>query len=470
MKNISIYILVLFACTQSSCKKDLNALPSNAKVEGNVVVDTKSAQIALNGAYFQLAGVGLYGPTKSGYFERRHECPGAFLIGNLAGYDDGLASNTANYITTFSNFVGPMWVNFYQLINAANGVLKGMAELPAGKIPDTAFNRISGEAHFLRAYGHFCLLMYYAQFFDVSSDYGVLLRKEFVTTDNIVQGRNTVKESYDYIIADLDTAIGHAPVENPSYYASTWAAKALKARVLINRGAVGDYTQVISLTQDVMENGGYALEENQKDIFYTKGLDSKEVILGIQSEPNQVIKQDDYLNYPEWNATQQMIDLLQGDPRSEWVAGPVVSPYYGGDPTLCVTKYAAAGIGETSYILRLSEMYLMQAEAIVRSGGALADAKTLLKTVMSKAGVTNFTSVDNASSADDLLLQIHEEVIKNLCYEDGVEWFSLLRFPFEQVQAMRPTIISKDQYILPIPQPELVKNGKIKQNPGYPAQ
>ncbi|HWK07761.1 MAG TPA: RagB/SusD family nutrient uptake outer membrane protein [Puia sp.] len=469
MKRISIYIsLMFFAGTQFSCKKDLNTLPGNAIVGSDVIVDSKSAQIALNGVYFQLAAVATYGNIPSTYFEERHENAGGFMSGYLApGFDDGLATNTPQY--NGANFVLPMWTNFYQVVNAANGVIAGITALPAGKIPDSAKSRILGEAHFLRAYGHYNLLMYYSQFFDTTSAYGVMLRKEFVTTTNIVQARNTVKESYDYILADIDTAITNAATVTSSYNAGTWAAKALKARLLINRAGPGDYAQVIALTQDVISNGGYALEDNLKDIFFQKGLASKEVILGIYPEPNQIIKHDDYLNYPEWNASQELIDLLQSDPRSTWVAGMAYNQYYG-DSTLCITKYQSDQYGEVSYIFRLTEMYLLQAEAITRSGGSLADAKTLLKAVMSKAGVTDFTAVDNAATADDLLIEINKEVVKNLVCEDGAEWFSLLRFTFDQVKAMRPTITDKIQYIIPIPQTELDRNGSIKQNPGYPAQ
>ena len=468
MKKLPVYILlVFFAGAQLSCKKDLNALPSNAKVEGNVILDQKSAQIALNGVYYQLAGVSTYGSIPSTHFEETHENAGSFMSGYLtSNFDDGLSNNTARY--EGPNFVLPMWTNFYQVVNAANGIIKGLADLPASRIPDTARNRILGEAHFLRAYGHYNLLMYYSQFFDTTSQFGVMLRKDFVITGNIVQARNTVKESYDYILADIDTAIINAPVTNAAYCATTWAAKALKARLLINRGGAGDYARVIALTKDIIANGGFSLEANLKDIFFQKGLDSKEVILGIAAEPNQIIKHDDYLNYPEWNAARQMADLLQSDPRSTWVAGMVASPYYG-DSSLCVTKYEPAALGEISYIFRLTEMYLLQAEAIVRSGGALADAKTLLKTVMGNAGVTDFTAVDNAATADDLLIEINKEMVKNLYCEDGAEWFSLLRFSFDQVKSMRPTITSKVQYILPIPKTELNKNGSIKQNPGYPA-
>lgn len=468
MKKLIILILILLTATlQFSCKKELNALPSNAKVEGNVILDSKSAQIALNGAYYQLAGIYNYGATPTTNFADLHANAGALLSGYLASsYGDGLYTNAAIY--DGSNFVFPMWSNFYKLINTANGVLKGIDDLPGGKIPDSTANRILGEAHFLRAYGHYSLLMYYSQFFDITSAYGVILRKDFVTTNNIVQARSTVKESYDFILADIDEAIAKCSASNPTNYATTWAAKALKVRLLINRAGPGDYAQVISLTQDIIQHGGYALEANQQDIFYQKGLSSNEVILGIYPEPGQTIKHDFYIYYPQWNASQQMKDLLQGDPRSTWVADSIYNKY-SGRTSLCVIKYAADGVGETSYVFRLSEMYLLQAEAIARSGGVLSTAKTLLKTVMSKAGITDFTAVDNALTADALLLLINKEVTKNLCYEDGAEWFSLLRFPFTQVKTMRPTILDKIQYILPIPKAELQRNGSMKQNPGYPS-
>jgi hypothetical protein len=468
MKKVSIYILLIVGIgAEISCKKDLNALPSNAKVEGNVVVDQKSAQIALNGVYYLAAGVSIYGSIPSTHFENTHENAGAFMSGYLSsGFDDGLGDNGAQY--DGPNFVLPMWTNFYQVVNAANGLLKGLAELPTDRMPDTARARISGEAHFLRAYGHYNLLMYYSQFFDTTSQYGVMLRKDFVTTSNIVQARNTVKESYDFILADIDTAIANAPVKNASIYATTWAAKALKVRLLMNKGGAGDYAQAITLAKDIITNGGYSLETNLKDIFFEKGLSSKEVILGIMPQPNQIIKQDDYINYPEWNAAQQMADLLATDPRGDWVTGMVASPYYG-DVTLCVTKYTAEPVGEVCYAFRLTEMYLLEAEAIVRGGGALGDAKVLLKEVMGHAGVTDFTDVDNAATMDEVLLEIHKEVVRNLYCEDGAEWFSLLRMSFDQVKAMRPTIVSKNQYVMPVPKTELDKNGSMKQNPGYPS-
>jgi hypothetical protein len=123
---------------------------------------------------------------------------------------------------------------------------------------------------------------------------------------------------------------------------------------------------------------------------------------------------------------------------------------------------------ETSYAFRLSEVYLLTAEATIRSGGNLSTAKTLIDTVMSHAGVTDFSAVDNANTADELLLQNFYEIERNLSGEDGIEWMALLRLPFATVQQLKPTITNQIQYIFPIPLDEFQQNPLIgDQNPGY---
>ena len=56
MKQVIIYILsFLGILSQMSCDDQLNALPTQSKVVGNVIVDQKSAEVALNGVYYRFA-------------------------------------------------------------------------------------------------------------------------------------------------------------------------------------------------------------------------------------------------------------------------------------------------------------------------------------------------------------------------------------------------------------------------------
>jgi hypothetical protein len=288
-----------------------------------------------------------------------------------------------------------------------------------------------------------------------------------------------VADSYKFILDDLDFAIANAPATNPNYYVTKWAAMAFKMRVLINRGLAADYTEVMSLGNTIIQNSPFALEANLKDLFYSKGLSSKEVILGVKPQPNQesfyyILSRAYYPIQSSFYVSKKAFkDLLQNDPRGAWMVGPA-TPYQAYSPnTYYFLKYipygaATSQLTETSYALRLSEVYLLQAEAIIRSGGSLATAKGLIKTVMGKAGVTDFSAVDNAGTTDDLLLQNYYEVARNLMGEDCVEWMTLLRLPFDKVKQLKPTITSTTQYVFPIPLDEFASNPAIgDQNPGY---
>jgi len=445
-----------------SCKRELNALPTQAKVEGNVIIDQKSAEVALNGAYLRFAEGGNDSGTPSVRWAQNHEIRGSWLAGYMA-YPYGKSTFDENFSITANDIgVGEMWAGSYMQINAANGVIEQV-----GYLDDTQFSgkrkaEIVAEARILRAYGHQHLLRYFTQFYDQNSPYGLLIRKNFVTTNNISLSRSSVKESYEFILSDLDAGIADAPLKSENHYTNKWVAKALKARVLMIRGGSGDYQQVINLTKDIIENSPYRLEVNLKDIFSTKGLSSTEVMLGIIPKVNQMAKSDVYVFYGEANysASQSLRDLISSDPRSAWIVGDLSG-------TIGITKYLGGKV-EVSYPLRLTEMYLLQAEAIVRSGGDIKDARSLLKIVQQHAGLTNFAAADAATTPETMLGEIYNETVKNLCFEDGQEWSALLRFPLATVLSIRPTIMDKNHYILPIPSAEFDKNPIIgPQNPGY---
>ncbi|WP_143305984.1 RagB/SusD family nutrient uptake outer membrane protein [Chitinophaga vietnamensis] len=465
MKKIFLYSLLL---TAISCKKDLGKLPENAKVDGNTIIDQRTSQIALNGAYYRFANVNANSNTT---IWRDHEVLPGMCDGYLGygyGQDNAEDNDYAN-----SQYVGGPWSECYNLVNAANGVIKGVEALPDQDFTDNRKKEILAEARFLRAYGHFKLLSYYGEWYDTSSAYGALLRTDFVTLSNIMKKRSTVKESYDLIMQDIDYAVANAAATQPGYYASKWAAMALKLRILMSHG---DYAQAVTLAGSIIQDGPYQLEANVKDIFYLKGINSKEVILGIQPQQNQ---ESYYYNlssqyYPGasslYVAKQKLKDLLQGDPRQSWLIGSANNSTPG---TYYFLKYIPEGakatkISETAYAFRLTEVYLLKAEATVRSGGSLTDAKSLVKEVMKHAGVTDFSAIDNAGTADQLLLQIYYEISKSLVGEDGQEWMALLRLPFPTVQQLKPEINDKIRYIFPVPHDEFIQNPAFgPQNRGY---
>ena len=57
-KYTFIGILILMAGLGAACEDQLNALPGQSKVEGNVILDQKTAEVALNGVYYRFADGG----------------------------------------------------------------------------------------------------------------------------------------------------------------------------------------------------------------------------------------------------------------------------------------------------------------------------------------------------------------------------------------------------------------------------
>lgn len=466
------FFLAAGSLFSAGCSKQLNVYPTTQEVDGNIITDAKSAATALNGVYYRFANAGVdYNNVPIiGWVSPFEETPSQ--LAGLLDYSFGGGGLSEHTYDAKDYGTAIKWTYGSALVNAANGFLKNIE--PLQKIPAVDKSRMIAEAKFLRAYGNSELLLYYGQYDDTTSPYGIIIHDEFIQPDNIYLARSTVGASYDAILKDIDAAIPGLPGKNSIIaYANSWAAKLLKARVLINRGTAADYASVIAITKDIIANGPFQLEANVKDIFWSKGLASSEVILGVQPYANVATpKWTEYIHYVDYGPNAFMKDLFTGDPRADWYMQTVASPYGDYDG---ITKYypgstthpVATPVTENSYAFRLTEAYLLEAEAIVASGGSLSDAKDLLKTVMGHAGFTDFSTVDAAATAEDLQLLIIKEEIKSFACENGQDWLALRRLPFATIQSLLPSIVDKHYLLLPIPDTEITSNSKIKQNPKY---
>jgi hypothetical protein len=286
--------------------------------------------------------------------------------------------------------------------------------------------------------------------------------------------RSGVAAAYASILSDLDAAIAALPSLNMEIrYANAWAAKLLKARLLINRGAPGDYTQVIGLTSDIIANGPFRLEDSVKDIFLQKGFGSREVMLGILPYSDETYKYMTYQVFREYVASDSLVALLNDDGRNQWMYKNVqtaygsfhaVTKYYPGDPD----NPAQTPLSCDGYAFRLTEAYLLKAEAIALSNGDLAGATSLLTTVMGHAGAgpTELAAVAAAATPAALQLEIVKEYLRNFAAENGVDWYALRRLPLAAIHRLNPAISDPAKLIFPIPASELTYNPVI-QNPGY---
>ncbi len=470
--HLRLSIFLTAGIVFGACKKELNVYPTTAEASGNLITNQLTAQQVLNGVYYRFAGAGIdpYG-SESTEWSVPNEIYPSELSGSLEQSNVGSLYNYT--FDADDDDVNSMWLYDYALVDAADGFIANMT--PVTSVSTAVKQQMLAEAMFLRAFGYSELLLYFGQYTDTSSQYGIILRDQEATASNINLPRSTVAAAYTSILSDLDAAIQGLPVLNSAiYYTNASTAKLLKARVLMNRGATGDYAQVISLTNDIISNGPFALEDSLKDIFLTKGFESKEVMLGIQPFSTETDKFYYYQQSAGYTTGNLLPILLADDARNQWIYKPFSYPWGGGYNEL--TKYYSGDpintvqtpLSTYCYAFRLSEAYLLEAEAITMSGGDTAIAKRLVKTVMSHAGAgpTELAAVDSATTPAALQLQIVKENMRNFTYENGVDWFALRRLPFATIQSLNSNIKNPSKLIFPIPSSELTYN-KVIQNPGY---
>jgi hypothetical protein len=227
MKHIFKLLMVLVVLTAAGCKKDfLETQPSSEFSEDAVWSDPALAETFLNQIYFRLDEPLTVGRMKANMVDEAH------YRGNAASFNFNNSLITQDDIPGWTNQSRfRSWADVYKSIRYCNIFFKKVAEIPenAGLVDGkTLKQRMTGEAHFLRAYLYFNLNSVYG---------GVPLITDVYELDGDFQvARNTFAETVDFIVKDLDEAAKLLPKENSGNNkgrATLGAALALKARVLL---------------------------------------------------------------------------------------------------------------------------------------------------------------------------------------------------------------------------------------------
>ncbi len=491
MKNI--FLGAIMAATIvggfSSCTGELDALPTQMKVDGNVVVDQRSAQQLLNGMYYKFAHCGedYYGVNSTDFCSYGNAYPADFV--GVIEYYQGPYMLELHGLGGYQGMMDFFWGRNYQILPACNSAISQINDASDSWFTTRTKKEMMGEAYGMRALVNSNLLRYFGYSWDVTSPYGIVLRVEPITSSTTDAPRATVAETYDAIFSDLDYAIANAPATNPNYYMTSWAAKGLKARVLMMRHQNADLDEVIKLTTDIIGNGPFTIAPMIETV-HQKGLSSSDVMLGIQPFANQtdVYEAYYYRGEDQFYPTENFINFFDdADPRKEvLLPAETVSQIvidWGPDGSFIgyhfedMKKYtirknitpglsAATTLSESQYLMRLTEMYLLRAEAYARKnelGKAMADLNAVL--------TTNGCASIDADTQHEALRQIFREAIRNLSCENGLEEDYMLRFPADIIAELSNQYGSEmaDYRVFPIPTLEFQNNPLIKgkQNPGY---
>lgn len=142
------------------------------------------------------------------------------------------------------------WRYYYRIIFGANTVIDVLGGTDA--VPTNATDKATmGQAKAMRAYGYFYLTQLYSAGYGTGNEKIIPIYK---SAQDLNRPKGTSKEVWDLMVADLTSAVtlldGFTRASKDQVDKNV--AKGLLAYVLASRGTQADWTQVATLTQDIM--------------------------------------------------------------------------------------------------------------------------------------------------------------------------------------------------------------------------
>lgn len=476
MKSTVKYIAALLVAGSlfSSCKKTVDKNPTHTINGDDFFKTIDEYDYVLTGAYQRLKLNGLYGGVNGGSVFLSSADIAADNFYN--GPDNLGAQNTFfrwNY-TADNNPVQGAWDDAYRVIQHTNLCLRGIDRF-TGSDPLTV-NRIEGQSRALRAFMHFELLRWWATDYDRNSG---ALGVAYVDKFDVEQmpSRLTVKQSYDRIETDLKTArVMLSNTDRPIQSTSTDGAN----RAYIDRLVVdamlsrvylyaNELDSAIKYSTNVIDARPLASPDDFMDIWHD--ATTAEVIWSIKYQTSEpALAREVYQTAGDktsWIPVDDLLNLYSlSDIRFDayWadVNGSIVLGKYSAKTTALANPDGVADFK----ILRTGEMYLIRAEAYARKAGMGAQGLADLNALRTVRGAST-----GSESGAGLLSAIQTERRKELVME-GHRFFDLKR----TVRAVGRTQgcgsyctlgTTNRAWALPVPQPEMLANRNMMQNPGY---
>lgn len=488
-KNILTYLLIgalfLFTC---ACEGFLDQKPTNSTLSSEAITCAEDAQVAMNGVLRTMTAYGYYGRQFLLYADFKG---GDLTPPSLGRGNDALFTFTHNFNL---NAYGEIWDSMFYTLLQANNIISSIKEGSATYTTEEekeTLDDICGQALAVRALVHFDLARVYG--YPYLKDNGASLGAPIVTRvldaqDKLV--RSSVAETYERAIADLKEALGLLNDENKTLGISVYAAKALLSRIYLY---CGEWDNAFKLAEEVISSQKFTLYDNANWAsswnadFGTESIFELPVTAGENdlegSSPTHLLRPYYFQNGASAAvASKQFFAIMEEDMEDiRWqimdieatseVAGLVIGRKG------WIKKYEKnSGTANNIKIVRLSEVYLIAAEAALKKGTqdkekAVGYLNMIRKRSPSLQPAT--TDMDTGAIEDMIFRERRKELI---C--EGHTYFDFLRcgktvtfdetlYPITSEGRQLTVDWNFAKCVLPIPQAELLANPDIQQNPSY---
>lgn len=500
MKNTKIFLasaLALFAAT--SC--NLDKFPDTAINTEEAMESVADCQAFRNGLYsgmkYCFTGAFVYAPDLQ--TDLYH------AVKNFGNFNGAFYHYS---VTASESMANTAWFGLYGYIGNANFLIEGTKKLlAAGTLSESdqaLVRQYYGEACYIRAHMYFNLTQYFCEDYDpatAANTLGVPVVTKYEPTGDSSKypSRGSLEKTYEQILADLAEAEKNITTkgEQNAVYVTKDVVKALQARVALT---MHDYDTALSKAKELIDSGTYTLVSDQNT--YSNGWINDNLPEAIwqvaMTGPDDVGNAYSYFIYnttgeegddnPQYIPEDWALDLYDKENDIRYAAYfdtrditmPVTGRLtllikYPGNKSLysAVTNYV-----NKPKVFRISEMYLIAAEAAANKSGQESVASYYLNELRSKR-IANWVNQDY--SGVELMKQIREERVREL-FGEGHRMNDLKRWHmgFTRSAGQDPDLVQPGEnyascsreaddpfFLWPIPTDEVQANPQIEQNPAY---
>lgn len=378
----------------------------------------------------------------------------------------------------------PLWSYAYYTIARANNVINNLDDKVGKDATQQQVNNVKAEALFIRALCYFDLVITYCQPYNYNATEDDKMGVPLVlVTENGKPARDSKENVYNQIVADLLQAESimaddyvRAGVTDKAATPTKPAIQALLSRVYLY---MNKWQEAANYATKVISNKKYELapadayaamfsaataSEGGEIIFEVYGSDKNEYWdnSGWAHLPYMTTT-DDKGSHGDVCATKDLYDLYsEGDVRKSMFkqhGNDYFPTKYSGKPKDSDPKYTNVPI------LRLSEMYLNRAEAIINGAS--------IQGVTAESDLRKIATVRGASQTAAATKQgVFDERRRELAFEGHITADyarcnkSMTRKDFDDSKN-KDVAFPSYMWALPIPNRERTANPNVAQNPGY---
>lgn len=277
-KNLIIIIVIIFAGI-TSCKKFLTEENLSGITAENYYTNAAGYESLINSCYASLRGI--YSPNPS-LFEwgtdiiTRGEIE---LVSGQANEVPAIQLNEYRSLTSDNVPIDTFFTVAYRGIQRCNTAINRANSIP--DLAENTKNRRLAEVRFIRAYFYYLLVENFGN---------VPIVQEEISSPVTHFAPNTEQEVYDFMIAELNTALPNLeanPTSTEPGRATQGAARHLLALLYLTRGyksfgESSDFEQAAQLAEELIGSSHYALLPTFAEIFQPGNDLNREIILAVQ--------------------------------------------------------------------------------------------------------------------------------------------------------------------------------------------